>query len=333
VLLLLSWDLRPWALLLPFFTLGFLALHVRTRPVEAVTLFNLTFLAREEALVLSPVLIFYALTCARGDAAPHYRGIVRALVLSWIVWVCVTLGFFAWTGYEHDNLKGRLGQVAAFVAAGSAMAAVLRRAPDRFASWTRPLALCLVLVPLAMGLWEYYARWPDLRGWLYAPRLTIFAGFVLLLFVPVWDAARARWVKLALLAGLGVMAVGAVVAHAWPTRISAYRTYRANRAALRDGRIVFALRAHADRIRSVVLTDRDANQAFFDFENLYVLGERPMLAWSRPRDATLLPRVEYIAVSLWNVDSALRAVHALGAPARIAVLEVNPRFITYRVVW
>lgn len=329
-----AYDLRPYLLLLPFFSLAVLALLARRSRLEALALFQLPFLAREEALVLAPIAILAAAADARARPAAGVRPPLAALWASVLAWAAATIAYFSWTGYERSlSFWGAVVLIAGgSAAAAGAVSGLARRFPG-LAPWLPPLLLASVALPLLPR-----AEDATLAELLYHPRHALVSGAALLALVAAWPALRAPRARGAAIAAVAALALAFGAASLADVDGSARALRRAYAERARDAEVVFEARARLDRATSVVLCDYATHQAFFDFEHAYAFERLPW--YLVPGDARFYPenqsmlrrlireRVDVIAVAAESLDLVRAEVRAAGLS--LGVVASNGRFTIAR---
>lgn len=332
-----TFDLRPFLFLLPFFFLCVLAVHARRSKLEAVALFNLPFLAREEALVLAPIAILYAYAKTQQEPSAGDRALLRPLVASYLAWLLASMAFFFWTGYPNSGtVWGVLLLLALASGAGAAGIATAARRLGPASEWLPPLVLSLAAIPLA-----YRAEDLGAERLLFDPRYTLCAGWALLVIVAAWPAIRGPRGRKGVLAGLTALLLLLLAANLEPEGRSALAAHRVHAARAADAAIVFDLRRSLDPASSAVLADYTTHQAFFDFESVYALERLPW--YLSPGDSRFFPenagmlrrlireKIEVIAVSTANLGRVTEEVAAVGLEGSLQEIAANEHYAILRV--
>ena len=285
-----SFDLRPRIFVIPALVVLILAI-IYARPMsEKMLWFILFLLAREEAVVLAPLLL--ALDYLRGRMNDQRTRVVP-FVLIWATAVAAVVLYYRWTGYARDPVGNPW---TSYVPEHAVAIWTVQFAPQES-------------VPSRVGR--------VVHDILLAPDFTILFVIVLLGLL----AARRRiaprpWTMRVL--GLVVAACAAIQLVVGLRDLPRYRT------AARQAHPVFDLRRTTDRLRTAILTDYKTSQAFNDYENLLVYERLPWFAVGArterfyPHNAPLVraalsTNVEYVVVR----NSHLPAVTALMTDARV----------------
>ncbi len=350
-------DIRPFVLLAPLFVLSILAV-VHRRPFwEILLLFNLQFLVREEALLLSLAVIVFAWSGPGTNSLA--RKLVLALTMSWLVWAAVILTFFLWTGYPNRLLAfGRVTGVVLFICLLSleigGVLLVTRWLRSRV---THSVGAVVLLVGALFGA----ARMQSLKDQAPLPPVKDISNMVTVLkeaerFVPpVGEILSSLFVGVCLVVGAVVVGKSStgkpaiqallvllgifvfadfVFPPALPARIAGYERDTENSAD------VLGFRESTNKYTSWILCDDETYQAFCDYEHVYVYSRLP---WSlvsgnerfypenlHDVETLLKQHIEYIVVSLGSmsdIDDMLTRTQCTTTlakqNARFAILQIH----------
>lgn len=348
-----SYDLRPFALLSPFFGLALLSIVLSRPSWEVFAFFNLLFAAREEAIVLGLGLVVIAFVIGRTDRGGAPRRLGAPLLLNWAAWVAATVLYFRWTGYP-TSLPADLGIVWAKITGGhgTLLSAAVLAAACVVASfaWRRlPAVLRVVLVLAALAGLAGLPAWRDLRGaplgetieeLIYDPRYALIPGIVLLAAVAAWRATASIPVRRSIVGGLALVAAVSAGLSFAPFESAAAREFAGFLARASEASGVFELRDAVDKYGSTVVCDLSTHQALCHIDRAYVYERLPY--WMIPGDDRYYPEnavhvrelieehADYIAlgtagaIELWPLlrESAV-ALDTLSVSASYTVLAVD----------
>lgn len=102
-----SFDLRPYAFLLPASVLLFLSIQLNRPKWEIFLFFNILFLIREEALYIG--LLFVFLYFISHNYTIERKRVTRYLFLNWLFWFFLIVNYIIWTGYQfRSNLLDKI---------------------------------------------------------------------------------------------------------------------------------------------------------------------------------------------------------------------------------
>jgi hypothetical protein len=352
-----SYDLRPVVFLAPFFLLGLLAIELDRPRWEQVLWFNALFLAREEAFIAAAVLLLFQ--WARDRASADAQRTRAWLAASYLAWGVVYAAFVVWTGYP--TLAGQLaaaigmkvrvspgissliavGLLALFVATGRALRGWLnsgwRQRQD-----LRLVALSTIALPLGVQFlrleWPGWADfWPGWFPWaLSTPRYGIYSVTLIGLMAVGWRCDVARRFR----GGLRPALVSAVVLAAGASLWCYSRAFASCLEDRAPARAVWSLRSSLDRRHTYLMADYATHQAFYDFENVFVVERLPWylapnspryLPQSRARIVQLLRhRIEVLVCSRDDkdlVEGLLKEARRVHRP----IFE-NRLFVAYRLI-
>jgi hypothetical protein len=345
------YDLRPFGLLAPAFLAATIAITLRRPTWETALAFNALFLAREEALVLGPLLIFYRIASNRSREEPPLRGI-GPLAASWAAWTVVAAVYWSWAGYERtttsaaDLLPHLLAAPRAWIALGVLWAGggllliwLLIRSFRRRADDLPALAFLVLLLPLWREfLW--HKRDQDLQGmiaaFLYDPRWMLLVYGLLLVALIRWQTGISARGRRALLGGLAALLPLVIGLH-FASGDAAFWEVRDHLAKIPQTALIFEFRRQLDPTRTHILCDYTTHQAFYDFEYLYVYERLP--AYLIPSQERLYPanietltrllreEIEYIMISRQEQTTIDDLITRAGIAARVQPLAANDRYI------
>ena len=313
-------DLRPFALLGPLFLLSMLAVYLRRPRWETLVFFNLMFFAREEAMILGVVVILFSLVTSNDDRDRRDRN--AGLIASWLSWLLITIAYFVWTGYPSRRSISPSTTVLALLLAGLCLVAYrtirpriegarsIRRAARQIGVYS------LILVPLGYELFSVYSRRgytpvEGLRRLLVAlvisPRYNLYFVVGSFLLILLWGAVDRVRIRKAILGGMIIASIVSVPAQA----VILKRRLPAD--AYATGRMVHDLRGVTDKYSTYILADYSTQQAFYDYENVYVYNRLPSFLiegdgrfYPEPESVSALTTllrndIEYIVVSQESV--------------------------------
>jgi hypothetical protein len=347
-----TFDLRPYALLLPFLSLSLLALLFSRSAWEVFGFFNLLFASREEAILLGLGIVIIAFVLDREESGGARRRWGWSLLVNWAVWLAVTVLYLRWIGYPTTFLRdlglvwakltggqGTLASTVVTVAAGVLAWLVWRKLP----SVVRILVVLAALFALAsLPPWLRYRSGPlgeAAAVVAYHPRYAIVSGILLLAIVVVWRAVRPgrgrRWLS-------GALAVAAAVCAGLsfaPYELAAARQFASFVDRAPVAAPVFALRRSISPYDSTVVCDLECYEALCDIDRAYVYERLPY--WMVPGEDRYFPanvaaltelvaeRADYIAVGTEGARDLLPLVQAtvgfdtLSASSAYTVLAVD----------
>ena len=347
-----SYDLRPFTLLLPFFSLALFSLLFKRRRWEVLLFFNLLFTAREEALVLGLGIVLVAFVMRGRSRTSDSSFLPWALLLNWGAWVALTVAYYLWTGYETtlpaDLLQyvAKLGAFPAWlvaIAVPAGAAALLLLVWKRTAHYGRVvlvlLALsCMVLLPAlrylrgespgAIGLEVLYSPWCSI-----APRIA------LLSLAPLWLGTTSAMRQRQIVWGQAALALAFVVFSALPfpdaaaSRIKLFRERRANTTN------ILAFGRSVDPYETAILCDMDAYQAVCHVDKTRVYERWPH--WIVPGEARFFPEdashvqrfideeADYVAMGTRSTDVLIPLLSR--SSARFDTVSVNDLFLVLEV--
>jgi hypothetical protein len=323
-----SYDLRPYVFLAPFFALSILSLQFRRPLWETVVFFTLMFFSREEAIVLGLVVVIYATLNSVGAR----KGWISAIVLAflWLTWFGLMYAYFSWKGCVLD-WKLALPQLDLNTLILPSIVGVIVLA---FFAWLfvrvklpvwrvfQVVLYSVVFVPLGWQLVSMekagtftFSAAQDL---VVSPRLVLYFTVMMVLIAILWDLISLRIFRKGVLVLLAFGILFSLVACSLMPDLTAPGLLLSyiERKPLAD--LVFSLRDATNREETYILCDYATYQAFYDYENLYVYSRLPW--YLAPGDVRYYPinvpilqdllseRVEYIVItkkSESNIDDLL----------------------------
>jgi len=348
-----SHDLRPFALLLPFFSLALFSLLFKRRRWEVLLLFNLLFAAREEALVLGLGIVLIAFVM-RGRSRTSDSSVLPpwALLLNWGAWVVVTVAYYQWTGYETTlpaDLLRYIAKLGVFPASLVAIAVLAGAAAVVLLAWRRTAHYGrVVLALLALSCMALLPALRDLRGEppgvvalevLYNPWYSIAPRIALLSLVPLWLSANSPTRQKQVVWGQAALALAFVLFSALPfpdaaaSRIKLFRERRPN------ATNILALGRSVDPYETTILCDMDTYQAFCHVDKARVYERWPY--WIVPGEARFFPEnashvqrvvdeeANYVAMSTRSADVLIPLLSR--SSARFDTLSVSDLFLVLEV--
>lgn len=341
-----SFDLRPYALLLPFFSLSLLALLFSRPAWEVVGLFNLLFTAREEAILLGLGIVVIAFVLGREEPGGVRRRWGWPLLVNWTAWLAVTVVYLRWIGYPTTlprdlgviwaKLTGGQGTLpSALVTVGACALAwvVWRKLP----SVIRILLVLAALFALAsLPPWLRYRAGPLREAAVvvaYHPRYAIIGGILLLAVVVVWRAIRPargrRWLAAAMVV---TAAISACLSFA-PVELAAAREFRRFLDRAPAAAPIFELRRSVSKYDTTVLCDLETYEALCDIDRAYVYERLPH--WMVPGEDRYFPenapdlerliaeRTDYVAV---GTEGARELLPIVWETAAFDTLSASPAY-------
>lgn len=330
VLAIVSFDARPYILLIPTWFLAYLAIQWRRPVVEVMLAFNLMFLVREESLVLGAVLVLYVFVLGN-----KYRKYLKPIMYSWLVWLILTLQYFNWTGYVLQRTPGSvlsrvveiafLPPVIISLITSLILAIVLAFKYRRLIQEYLPLLVfSLVLIPvfLPFGSAYYGIHYKTaLERLLYSPRWMLNVVCVLMVIMVWWYHLRSSKARAMMVTGLSLWLILFSVLTVFFEQ-SSWRM--AMRYAHGSSQIqwLFDFKEQLDGYEDVVLADSVTINLLTSFESAYSYESMP---WRMvPGDARNYPSnaevtknllrdsVDYVMVLNSNIKNVLEMVEAAG---------------------
>jgi len=347
-----SHDLRPFTLLLPFFSLALFSLLFKRKRWEVLLLFNLLFTAREEALVLGLGIVLIAFVMRGRWRTSNLNSLPWALLLNWGAWMVATMAYYLWTGYETvppADLLRYIAKLSAFpiwlaaIAVLGGVAALLLLVRRRTADYGRVvlvlLALsCMALLPAlrdfrgmspgAVGLKVLYNQWHSI-----APRIA------LLSLVPLWLGTTSAIRQRQIVWGQAALALVFLIFSTLPfpdaatSRIKLFRQRQANAAN------ILAFGRSVDPYETAVLCDLDAYQAVCHIDKVRVYERWPH--WIIPGEARFFPgnashvpqfvdeEADYVVMGTASADVLIPLLSR--SSARLDTLSVSDLFLILEV--
>ncbi len=346
------YDLRPFGLLAPAFLAATIAITLRRPTGEALLAFNAMFLAREEALVLGPLLILYRMASNRQRQEPLCAGVV-ALAVSWGAWTAIAAAYWSWAGYERTAVNilpdlttvSRAWVVLSALLAGWALLLIFLMVRDLL---RRPVNLpTLAFLILLLPLWReflWHKRDQDLQGMatalLYDPRWMLLVCGLLLVALVRWQTGLSPRGRTVLLGGLTALLPLMVGLH-FADEDAPYWEARTHLAKVPQTALIFAFRQQLDPTQTHILCDYTTHQAFYDFEYLYVYERLP--AYLIPNQERLYPanietltrllreEIEYIIISRQERAAIDDLIARAGIAARVHPLAANDLYVILAV--
>lgn len=357
-----SFDLRPRALLGPAMLLLLLAVLNRRPLWEKAAALVFLFLVREEAILIAPFLI---LIDWLGDSPrPKRRASFITLGVIWLAGTAVTFGFFGWSGFEPGgSVLQTLGEhwlvlTAAALLGLLVLALAVRhyRSHDQDQTARRRLQvitlLALTALFFASGVLGYYSAYQStsISGlYKYLSSEFVYTARLSILFAALWGLAGLLWYSLAdryrnigiaLLVSLAaVSAVGFY--QVYPQIKADFNTDRDRYMVPEHAAEVWQLRDATDRYTTEVLWDEAAMFAFCDYENGYGLHRLPYFVvqdedrLNYPENEDVLKtliaeRIEVIVIHRSSQAVVEDLLADLGiVPREIQVSEFGGRYLIY----
>lgn len=347
-----SFDLRPFVLLLPFFSLALFSLLFKRRGWETLLFFNLLFTAREEALVLGLGIVLIAFAFRDRSHSGSPRSLPWVLLLNWGVWVAATASYYLWTGYETSmpaDILRYLTKLSAFPV--SLIAAAALAGAVGFLFWTlRHVGAGgrAVLALLALSGLALLPTLRDLRGEsfgvigrevLYSPQDSIAPRIALLSLIPLWLGTTSSSRRRQIVWGQAVLALVFVFFSMLPfpdsaaSRLKLFRERRPSTTAIRE------FGSSADPYKTAILCDLDAYQAVCHVDNARVYERWPN--WIIPGEARVFPgnashvrrfveeEADYVAMGTGSADVLIPLLSQTSA--RFDTLFISDLFLVLEV--
>lgn len=352
-------DLRPRTWMVPAFVLCFLSIYWQRNWLEKLLFFGLLLVSREEALIVALGLIVYEVLRSRSRGSKH-RIVPILFTCLWLAWALVQYLYYRWTGYGISKdlaFYQIVSDIAPFwkflIAAAAGLGVLIYRYRRPLGeTWQKPavqqvVTYCaLILAPFLAQFYREEKHWFETEPFLSAasatiqdlfflPKTTLLFGACLLLLVQIWDITAGARARRNILIGMsGLLFASAVLNIA--ARVQEVRDYQQIIPLARD---MNALRSITDPVSSVILTDYATNQAFYDYDQQYVLERLPadILQGDErfyPENLPVLKnivqsQVEYAAISAENKERVLHLLEEVSITPE--VLVENERFAVMRL--
>lgn len=346
-----AYDLRHYIFLTPFFITAVLALFLERSSFEKLFFFNLLFFAREEALILGCVVIFYAIATAR---TVDTRGILRSLIPWYLVcyafWYAAIVSYFIWTGYRQEApfITQALLPIG-FLVLGCAAIVVLRKFTDRIIPQkSRELSGFIALL-LSFGPFIYHGgvwRQVDFYSILYFNRYFLYAGCGFLSIAALWPLLSKRSARIFMLSCVCFACVFFIYANSPMMKMANHVSFRERPITVKikdylklkkNGQLVHTISNNLDYRTNFILTDYKTHQAFYDFENVIVYQRLPWyLAQGSDRyypknkmvlQELLRSKIEYIVISKGSYKDVQKEIRATGLQEHVKMIDRNKSFL------
>jgi len=347
-----SHDLRPFTLLLPFFSLALFSLLFKRRRWEVLLFFNLLFTAREEALVLGLGIVLIAFVMRGRWRTSNLSFLPWALLLNWGAWMVITMAYYLWTGYETvlpADLLRYIAKLSAFpvwlaaIAVLGGAAALLLLMRKRTGDYGRVvlslLALsCVALLPAlrdfrgmspgAVGLRVLYSQWHSI-----APRIA------LLSLVPLWLGATTVMRQKQIVRGQIALVLALVFFSVLPFPDAAASRIKQFRERQGHATSILAFGRSVDPYETAILCDLDTYQAVCHINKVRVYERWPH--WIVPGEARFFPgnashvqrfvdeQADYVVMSTRSSDVLIPLLSR--SSARFDTLSVSDLFLILEV--
>lgn len=357
-----SFDLRPRALLGPAMLLLLLAVLYRRPLWEKAAALVFLFMVREEAILIAPFLIL--VDWLSGDPMQPRRKSLFTLGAIWLVGAAAAFGFFEWSGYQpRGRIVQTLGEHWLVVSAAALLGMLVlifavryyrsHHLDDTARRRLQAVALLgLTALFFAGGVLGYYSAYkstsiPGLFKYLssefvYTARLSI-------LFAAVWGLAGLLWYSTAERyrnTGAVLMVVLAAVSavglyQIYPQIKADFNTDRDRYMVPEHAAEIWQLRDVTDRYTTEVLWDEATMFAFCDYEHGYGLHRLPYFVvqdesqLNYPENEDFLKtlvaeRIEVIVIHRSSQAIVEDLLADLGIVAReIQVSEFGGRYLIY----
>jgi hypothetical protein len=349
-----SWDLRPYIFIVPFFWLSFLALQGKRPSYEVLPFFILLLATREEALFFAAIIACYALA-GRHQTDDYYRHLAPRLIATLLLACVFYTLYFAWImpSYTSTVFGVLLRMVMWFGFIGGSMLAtaglhsilVRRGTAPRHLELFQAATLLLVFVPLGFQFYSFnngmpfYEMVEIILGY---PRQSLHVACSLLVLFVGWQLLRRplhKRVALALSALAFLWLTTQNFRQNFGPASGPYQSYLQYKSEQPEVALVFAMRERFDKYHTVVLSDFRTYQAFYDFENVFILNAVPAyLAAGKTKAAQdslfnqlLQQQVEYIVIRTSSRTALMKALNAAKMEPRVHLIQSNKRFLVYKV--
>lgn len=348
-------DLRHYIFLAPLFVLSIASIHFERPTLERILLFNLLFFAREEALVLGSVVIFYGLALqARKGVGSLFRTEMKWYLLSYAFWYTAIMSYYVWAGYTQETpLVHRALIVAGFLLLGIAGILVMK---SFIAKHNIPggnaLAGFLAIIPV-FGPFIYHGgvwREIDIFSILYFDRYFLYAVCLYVSVLALWRVVVGATFRRAMIGAMTVFVAVVLFANTPLYELPAYLTKREMPIVSataqyiderEDAGIVHRLAEKLDPAQAVVLVDYRTHQAFYDFEEVYtwerlpwylVAGKERFYPENEERLRRLIQdRVQYIVVGKKWRKTVESELESLGMQDNVVVIDRNDEFSVMKI--
>ena len=357
-----SFDLRPRALLGPAMLLLLLAVLYRRPLWEKAAALVFLFLVREEAILIAPFLIL--IDWLGEDSRPKRRAALITLGVIWLAGTAAAFGFFGWSGFES---RGRVFQTLGehwpfFGVAGLlgllliALAVRHYRSHDQDQTARRRLQVIAFLALTALffggGVLGYYSAYQrtSISGlFKYLSSEFVYTARLSILFAALWGLVGLLWYNIAgryRKIGVALMVVLAAVSafglyQIFPQIKADFNTDRDRYMVPEHAVEVWQLRDATDRNTTAVLWDEATMFAFCDYEHGYGLHRLPYfvvqdedrLNYPQNEDvlkALVAERIEVIVIHHSSQPIVEGLLADLGiVPREIQVSEFGGRYLIY----
>lgn len=351
-----SYDLRHYIFLTPFFILAILSIYLDRSFLEKIFFFNLLFFAREEALILGCVVIFYAIaTSKKSNIETLYRSPVVWYFLSYAFWFTTTIIYFSWTDYRQEiPFIERIILPVIFLSSGSVAILFLRKhfdkiLPHKSFDLIGFIAILTCFVPLVYhgGVW----RQIDFYSILFFNRYFLYIGCGFITTLAIWRVFRKKLPRIIILCCLFGAFAFFMYANSpfmnmpdyvskrerpFTVKIQTYLSLKKN------AQIVHKISNILDYRSNIVLTDYKTHQAFYNFENVYVYQRLPWYTLPGreryyPENRTVLQellrsRIEYIVISKNSYKDLKKEIRAVGIEKQVKLVDQNKSFMILKLV-
>jgi hypothetical protein len=318
-----SFDLRPFSLLVPMFWICLMTILARAPGWLVVASFLLLLAVREEALILTIGLVFIARAWGVRWRESRGRPVWPSLLAIWLLWGIITPLYFRWSGLQTTlpvdvtRILAKISTPNGFVGAALLVVALIaalivwRRTSSRAKTVCVLLALAAVAaLPQFLSLFAAPSQ-QTLADIVYAPRSALAWGIALTAVLPLIMGSRTaiRAQKgFAALACVAVVLAGLSLTSWEGSAVASVKQLLATDHSSADIR---AFRDQLPKHESRVLCDYRLYQTFASLDSVFVFQRLPnwLVAGERRRypanlevlEWLLRKHVDYVAVA----DSSL----------------------------
>ena len=306
-LLVIADDLRPYTLLVAFFLLAFLSIHLKAPQWHTLLFFCLMLTCREEALLFALFLMGYKLLNTVDSALVKRNA--RQYGLIWLLWLGMTILYFRWTGYSINPL---LNSFAALLKESSTLQLALllalllalivsayclivwvwlkigeaRRQWLAQNLWIKVAAFAIILYPLteqvigSRGRQYSEMEFADaffsiFEDFMLRPKYVLIFIMFNALIVVLWTNISKSSVRRGICALLTILLACSLYLHSvtWmDTALIQFRAYQMN---VSFSQLVWDLRGQTDQYETAIMTDLKSYQAFAEYEQIAVFERLP----------------------------------------------------------
>ena len=345
-----TYDLRPRIFWIPFFTLSIIAVLYKRPFLEKMVLVCTLFLAREEALLFSGILIavnFF--TVEDWHKSIKETG---ALVVVWLAYLLGALLYFNWTGYVLDGMlklsnKALSGAALTYTIVSFVLVLlvgfwVILKGKVRFGWAMRIASYAAIFLPLGIQLQDEVTRWHLADGYFpiivlqrlfFSSKMLIYFIAVLLFLLLIWKTFKNVSIKKTLTKTLLVALI--IITFASVYRVGTLTSDYLVR--MNSAIIVFDLVKTTDSYSTHVLTDEYTYQAFYNYENVVLYNRLP---WSVAQEQRYYPdnlpfleaqigQIEYVVISHDSTSHIFKLLENQGVTYKI--LSENTEYIVIKL--